>query len=99
MDAYQFKPGTGQLVQQEDGKYVMSFELAAYQGQTFNYVMQGINAENYLVIDVDVEGSETGPVAYHHGQTPQFERGIETGVELVAKKDGKRKGSISDNFD
>ncbi len=95
MEAYQFEPGSGSLEQQADGTWVAKALLATYPGQTFHYRNEGINSENRLVWDVDVAGDETGDLAYREVETPAYTRAAEDAVELVAKKDGKRKGSLT----
>ena len=95
MEPYQFKENSGQLQEQAGGLFTASFELSAYQGQNFHYEDKGVNADNYRVIDVNIAGDEQPPITYHPGQTPAFALDHANGVELVAKKDGKRKDGLS----
>ena len=95
---YQFKPDSASLSEQADGTWIANFELSAFQGQSFNYTDQGINSDNYRVIDVNIEGDETSPVTYRPGQTSPFARGSEIGVELAAKKGGKVRNTIGTSY-
>lgn len=91
MEAYKFEPGTAQLHEQANGTWYASFNLSAFDGQTFTYDDKGINAQNIRVIDVNIHGDESGEIKYHSGQTMAFTRGLEASVELASKKGDKRK--------
>ena len=93
--AYQFKEDSGQLVEQADGQYKTHFELAAYDGQTFQYVDKGVNADNFREVDVNIMRDEKDPLSYHAAETPTYSLDGLDGVQLVSKKDGLKRGGLS----
>ena len=95
LEPYQFKPESARLIEQPEGTYKVSFELATYHGQHCEYTVMGITPEHNREIEVNVIGDEEPPIDYHLAETPAFELGSADGVELVAFRDGKRKGSIT----
>ena len=82
------------MVEQADGQYKARFELAAYDGQTFQYVDKGVNADNFREVDVNIMRDEKDPLTYHAGETPALSLAGLDGVELVSKKDGKKKDRV-----
>lgn len=95
MTPYEFKPNSGQLVQQPDGQWVAGFEAAIYSHQSFSQFSNSLTPQNVRLIEFNVLGDEDGSINYHAGNSTPYARGSETDVQLVLYKDGKRKGSIT----
>ena len=92
--AYEFKPEAQRLIEQADGSWVAEFSATIYQDQHYRYTFEGVNAHNQLVVRIDVNGDETGAVAYRDGQTPAHASGGEEGWLLELYHGGDKKRSV-----
>lgn len=95
MEPYQIESGSAELVEQQDGMWIAEFNASVYNGQSVTQTSNSINPNNVRVIQFDVSGSETAPLAFRGAASSPYTRGSETGVELELYRDGKKKGHTS----
>lgn len=96
IEAYEFLDGSGLIVEVGNGIYQAQAQLATFQSQSLSYEDQGLNADGMRVIEVYVHGDEMPPIQYNEVcSTPYALQVEEKGVELIARTEGGRKGSIT----